>query len=72
MSKVDRSRLPYPGYIPAFDLPEVVKHSLGNGLRLWTVEHRDVPLVTALLLLPVGSASDPVIRLMKELAGYLV
>jgi len=62
MSKADRSRLPYPSYIPAFDLPEVVKHSLENGLRLWTVEHRNVPLVTALLLLPVGSASDPVIR----------
>ena len=62
MSKVDRSRLPYPDYIPAFDLPEVVKHSLENGLSLWTVEHRNVPLVTALLLLPVGSSSDPVTR----------
>ena len=62
MSKVDRSRLPYPDYIPSFDLPEVVKHSLENGLSLWTVEHRNVPLVTALLLLPVGSSSDPVTR----------
>ena len=62
MSKVDRSRLPYPDYIPSFDLPEVVKHSLENGLRLWTVEHRNVPLVTALLLLPVGASSDPVTR----------
>ena len=28
-------------------------------MRLWTVEHREVPLVSVLVLLPLGSASDP-------------
>ncbi len=62
MSPVDRSRLPPPGGVPVFDLPGVAKHSLDNSLRLWTVEHRGVSLVAALLLFPVGSAADPVAR----------
>ena len=56
---VDRSRLPALGDDPHFALPEIRRHTRPNGLRVWTVEHRDVPLVTCLLLLPVGAAADP-------------
>ena len=56
---VDRTRLPALGPDPLFSFPEPRKHSLPNGLDVWTVEHHDVPIVTALLLMPAGSASDP-------------
>jgi zinc protease len=56
---VDRSRLPQPGADPAFGFPEVVKRSLPNGLRVWTAEHRGVPVLSFILLLVSGSADDP-------------
>ncbi len=61
MMGVDRTKLPRPGPVPSFDLPEVRRQRLDNGLGLWTVEHRGVSLVAALLLFPVGSASDPAV-----------
>ena len=59
---VDRSRLPALGPDPHFALPEIRRHPRPSGLRVWTVEHRDVPLVTCLLLLPIGAAADPAER----------
>jgi predicted Zn-dependent peptidase len=59
---VDRSRLPALGSDPAFHFPEIRRHESGNGMRLWTVEHRDVPLVSVFVLLPVGAATDPAER----------
>jgi predicted Zn-dependent peptidase len=56
---VDRSRLPALGPDPAFEFPQIRRHEEANGMRVWTVEHREVPLVSALVLLPVGAASDP-------------
>jgi predicted Zn-dependent peptidase len=56
---VDRSRLPAPGTDPAFRFPVVERHALGNGLRVWTVEHREVPVLAVLLLLSAGAAEDP-------------
>lgn len=56
---VDRTRLPPLGPDPSFTFPAIRKGTLGNGLRLWTVEHHDVPLVACLLLLPTGAAADP-------------
>ena len=56
---VDRSRLPALGPEPPFSLPEIRRHARPNGLRVWTAEHREVPLVSFLVLLPVGAASDP-------------
>ena len=58
----DRSRLPALGPDPSFELPAIRRHARPNGLRVWTVEHHEMPLVTALVLLPVGSASDPIER----------
>jgi predicted Zn-dependent peptidase len=59
VTPIDRSRLPAIGPTPAFRLPAPVKHILQNGMRVWTVERRDVPVVTVLLLVPSGSGQDP-------------
>jgi predicted Zn-dependent peptidase len=56
---VDRSRLPPLGPDPAFSLPELRRHPRPGGQRIWTVEHREVPIVSAFVLLPVGAAADP-------------
>jgi zinc protease len=56
---VDRTRLPALGPDPAFRFPELQRRTLDTGLRVWTVEHRAVPLVSFLLLLPVGASLDP-------------
>jgi predicted Zn-dependent peptidase len=56
---VDRTRLPPLGPDPTFTFPDIHKRALPNGLRVWTVEHHDVPLVAILLILPVGAAADP-------------
>jgi zinc protease len=59
---VDRSRLPALGPDPVFRLSAIRKTTLANGFRVWTAEHRDLPLIAFLFLLPVGSAADPVDR----------
>jgi len=59
MTRVDRSRLPDLGPDPVFHFPRIAKRRLPNGLGVWTVEHRSVPVVTCVLLLAVGSAADP-------------
>ena len=55
----DRSRLPALGPERPFTFPAIRRTTLANGLRVWTVEHRQVPLVSVLALLPVGASSDP-------------
>lgn len=56
---VDRSRLPALGPDPAFRFPAIGRRRLPNGLRVLTVEHHGVPLVSFLALIPVGAAADP-------------
>ncbi len=56
---VDRSRLPPPGPESPFVFPEIRRRTLANGLGVCTIEHYAVPIVTLLVLLPVGSAADP-------------
>ena len=55
----DRTRLPSLGPDPSFTFPAIRKATLASGLRFWTVEHHDVPLVACLLLVPTGAAADP-------------
>ena len=57
---IDRSRLPEPLRGRPFVFPAIEKSQLSNGLRVWTVRHPVVPVVTCLLLLRSGSGSDPV------------
>jgi zinc protease len=56
---VDRSRLPSPGPPLSFNFPEMRRATLGNGLRLCTIEHHEVPLITCFVLMPIGSSQDP-------------
>jgi predicted Zn-dependent peptidase len=55
----DRSRLPTLGPDPSFRFPDIHRTVLASGLRVWTVPHRQVPLVALLALVPVGASSDP-------------
>jgi predicted Zn-dependent peptidase len=62
MTLADRSRLPVPGPERPFRFPDIVRHTLDNGLRVMTVQHHRVPLVCVLLLVPAGASADPVDR----------
>jgi zinc protease len=59
---IDRSQLPTPGPGAVVRFPEVRRGVLANGLRVRTVEHRGVPVVSFLLLQAIGAAADPVER----------
>ena len=57
--RADRSRLPAPGPDPPFRFPFIVRHTLKNGLRVRTVEHRNVPVVTMVMKIDGGLGADP-------------
>ena len=59
MTRADRSRLPPLGAERPFVFPAIRRTTLANGVRVCTVEHHQVPLVSVLALLPVGASSDP-------------
>ncbi len=56
---VDRTRLPSLGPPLGFPFPDIQRRTLGNGTRICTIEHHEVPLITYFVLLPVGSSQDP-------------
>jgi zinc protease len=56
---VDRSRLPAPGDPPPYQFPPILRRTLPSGLRVWTVEHRAVPLISLLVLIKRGASADP-------------
>jgi zinc protease len=56
---VDRSRLPDAGPARPFTFPTIVKSTLANGLRVWSVRHADVPVIALMLLVRRGAAGDP-------------
>jgi predicted Zn-dependent peptidase len=55
---VDRSRLPDVGPDPTFAFPEIVRHTLDNGLEVRTVEHASIPVITFVLQVDGGSGAD--------------
>jgi len=55
----DRSKLPEPGPARTFKFPPVEKSVLPSGLRVWTVRHPQVPVVSLILLVTRGAAADP-------------
>ena len=59
MRYADRSALPQLGDLPPYQFPEIRPGSLASGLRVWTIEHRAVPLISVLVLIRRGSAADP-------------
>jgi zinc protease len=56
---VDRSGLPTLGPPPAFTFPGIQRHVLSNGLRVRTVEHTSMPVVTFVMQVEGGSGADP-------------
>ena len=59
MRRTDRSRLPEVGPDPAFAFPLILRHTLGNGLYVRTVEHDAVPVVTFIMQIEGGAGADP-------------
>jgi zinc protease len=59
MTAVDRSRLPVQGQDPAFHFPQIVRHTLTNGLKVRTIEHPGVPVVTFVMAIDGGLGADP-------------
>jgi len=57
--RADRSCLPTPGPDPAFHFPSIIRHTLHNGLKLRTVEHAGVPVVTFVMMIDGGLGADP-------------
>jgi zinc protease len=58
MSPADRTRLPDVGPPQTIRFADIHKNRLDNQLGLWSAEHRSLPVVTFMLVLPVGSAAD--------------
>jgi len=54
-----RSTLPGVGPDPVFTLPAVVRTAVPGGPALRTIEHREVPLLALLLVVPAASGDDP-------------
>lgn len=57
-SNFDRSVDPPPGATPATTLPKIWTHTLKNGLRLYGIEHNELPLVQFTLTLNGGHYLD--------------
>jgi len=58
-SQPDRSKPPSLGPTPQLKLPAIQKRTLSNGVPVWLVEQREVPLVRVTLLLKSGASDDP-------------
>jgi zinc protease len=57
--EAERVRAPEPGPASVTPIPEPVTQRLANGLTVVTVTRRDLPLVSAQVVVRGGAASDP-------------
>ena len=55
----DWTQLPGPIGSPAWVPPRYVRTTLSNGIDLWAVPWRTLPIIEARLILPVGTGDDP-------------
>jgi zinc protease len=60
-SKIDAqsAKLPKSGPNPKFALPAIEKTRLSNGLEVWMVEQRELPMVSMNLVLKTGQTNEP-------------
>jgi predicted Zn-dependent peptidase len=56
---VERAEPPPLGPVATLTLPRVEQHELANGLTVWLVDSREVPLVQVNLVVHAGSGDDP-------------
>ena len=54
-----RYNQPKPGADPKFNLPAIQKTKLDNGLDVWLVQQKELPIVSMGLVLKTGSDYDP-------------
>jgi Predicted Zn-dependent peptidases len=54
--------LPKAGPNPKLVLPKIEKTKLSNGMNLWMVEQKELPIVSMNMVLSAGSASEPADR----------
>ncbi|HQU81925.1 MAG TPA: pitrilysin family protein [Pyrinomonadaceae bacterium] len=53
------ANLPKPQADPKFNLPSIDKKKLSNGLNVWFVQQKELPIVSMNLVLNAGGAADP-------------
>jgi len=53
------AKLPKPGPQPKLSLPPIEKTELANGLEIWMVEQKELPIVSMNLVLKTGSSNEP-------------
>ncbi len=53
------AHLPGPSESPDWQPPRIVRKKLSNGLDLWVVPWKTLPIVQAQLIIPVGTGDDP-------------
>ncbi len=51
--------LPKAGPDPKLSLPPIEKTKLANGLEVWMVEQRELPMISMNLVMKTGSANEP-------------
>lgn len=51
--------LPKPGPNPKLSLPPIEKTKLSNGMEVWMVEQKELPIVALNLVIKTGSANEP-------------
>ncbi|MCO6510343.1 MAG: insulinase family protein [Aridibacter famidurans] len=58
--KTDYSKnLPKPGPDPKVSLPKIQKKSLSNGLQVWMVPQKELPMVAMNLVIKTGGTANP-------------
>ncbi|MBI4547675.1 MAG: insulinase family protein [Ignavibacteriae bacterium] len=57
---IDRTKRPVGKPAPKIQLPKIQKATLKNGLKVWLVEHHELPTVALNLVIQAGSDHDPV------------
>jgi zinc protease len=53
------AKLPKGGPNPKFALPQIEKTKLSNGLEVWMVEHKELPIVAMNLVMKSGQGNEP-------------
>jgi len=59
-SKIDRSVKPATGPDPTVTLPQVWKSSLSNGMKVWGIEHRELPLIQYTISIDGGHQAEDI------------
>ncbi len=55
----DRSDLPKPGPAPSWAPPQIATWQMKNGMKVWHLDQRQIPLLSLFVLFPAGSGADP-------------